>query len=46
MTEKEVNEKLGELIVEAADDPEIVQILNGARLQLKELAVVRKPMTL
>ena len=29
MTGKEVNEKLGKLISKAADDAEIVKILNG-----------------
>ena len=43
MTEKEVNEKLGKLIIEAADDAEIVQILNTARLKMKELEYERKP---
>ena len=42
MTAKEVNGKLGELISEAADDAEIVHILNTARLKLKELKEERK----
>ena len=46
MTEKEVDERLGMLIVEAADDPEIIQILNDARLKLKELEKGRKPITM
>ena len=46
MTEKEVNEQLGKLIVETADDPEIIQILNDARLKLKDLSNGRKPITM
>ena len=37
MTAKEVDERLGKLIAEAVDDPEIVQILNDARIKLKDL---------
>ena len=37
MTGKEVNEKLGKLISKAADDAEIVKILNDARLKINEL---------
>ena len=39
MTAEEVNERLGKLIAEAVDDPEIVQILNDARIKLKNLNV-------
>ena len=37
MTAEEVNERLGKLITEAVDDPEIVQILNDARIKLNNL---------
>ena len=42
MNAKEVNERLGKLIAEASNDPNIVDILNNARLQLKELEKRRK----
>ena len=43
MTTKEVNEELGKLISEAADDAEIVKILNDARLKMKDLEDGRRP---
>ena len=43
MTAKEVNERLGKLIAEAADDAEIVQVLNTARLEMKKLELGRTP---
>ena len=42
MTAKEVDERLGKLIAEAVDDVEIVQILNDARIKLKNLIGIPK----
>lgn len=39
MTAQEVNQHLGKLIAEAAYDPEIVQILNDARIKIRGLII-------
>ena len=46
MTAKEVNEELGKLISEAADDAEIVHVLNTARLKMKDLENERRPLNI
>ena len=37
MTAKEVSEQLGKLIADVSEDPDIVQILNEARIRLRNL---------